>query len=69
MQKRPDFYDEFEATELFCPSCKRANPVRKQLLIILPTGTKYDYRCTVCGASVGSKMDDDSSNFKILVPG
>jgi len=68
MQKRPDFFDEFEAMELFCPTCKRANPVRKHLLMILPTGNKYDYRCSVCGASIGSKMDDDNSDFSILLP-
>ena len=65
---RPDYYDEFEATELFCAECKRATPVRKRLLIVLPTGNKYDYLCTVCGSSVGSKMDDDTSAFDILRP-
>ncbi len=68
MRQRPDYFDEFEATELFCPKCKRANPVRKHLLMILPTGNKYDYRCSECGTSVGSKMDDDNSDFSILGP-
>ncbi len=68
MRQRPDYFDEFEATELFCLKCKRANPVRKHLLMILPTGNKYDYRCSECGTSVGSKMDDDNSDFSILGP-
>jgi transposase-like protein len=63
-----DAYDQFDATELFCPTCKRANPVRKHLLIVLPDGNKYDYRCAVCGTSVGSKMDDDTSAFSLLLP-
>jgi hypothetical protein len=66
MNRRPDSYDEFEASEIFCPKCKRATPVRKRLLIVLPDGNKYDYLCSVCGTSVGSKMDDDTSAFSIL---
>jgi hypothetical protein len=43
-QRRPDF-DEFEAIELYCPKCGRAVPVRKSLLLVLPEGDKYEYRC------------------------
>ena len=60
----PSHYDSFEATELFCTHCKQARPVRKHLLLVLPTGTKYDYRCAVCATSVGSKLDDDTSDFQ-----
>lgn len=59
-------YDEFEASELFCERCRQAQPVRKHLLLVLPTGKKYDYVCSVCGLSVGSKMDDDTSDFTIF---
>ena len=59
-------YDEFEASELFCPSCRQSQPVRKHLLLVLPQGNKYDYRCAVCATSVGSKMDDDASGFAVL---
>ncbi|MGD8230067.1 MAG: hypothetical protein PVI20_19985, partial [Desulfobacteraceae bacterium] len=48
---RADF-DEFEATELYCPKCGRAVPVRKSLLLILPEGDKYEYRCQHCGTTV-----------------
>jgi hypothetical protein len=68
MDKRPDFYNEFEASELFCSKCQKATPVRKKLLIVLPTGNKFEYLCSVCGNSVGSKMDDDTSSFSILKP-
>lgn len=58
-------YEEFEATELFCDRCRQAQPVRSHLLLVLPTGSKYDYRCAVCGHTVGSKTDDDTSAFTI----
>ena len=64
----PRQYDALEASELFCPTCKRAQPVRRHLLLVLPSGNKYDYLCSVCGSSVGSKMDDDTSAFTILPP-
>ncbi len=49
-------YRDFDARELFCPKCKKATPVRKRLLLILPEGEKYDYVCSVCGTSVGDKI-------------
>lgn len=61
-------YDEFEASELFCAKCRQSRPVRKHLLLVLPQGNKYEYRCAVCSTSVGSKTDDDTSGFEILNP-
>lgn len=61
-------YDEFEASELYCKRCRQAQPVQKRLLLVLPRGNKYDYRCTVCGDSVGSKTDDDRDAFSRLRP-
>lgn len=58
-----DSFKEFEATSLFCGRCRRATPVRKRLLLVLPTGNKYDYTCGECGAAVGGKMDSDASDF------
>ncbi len=55
-EREPDF-DQLEAMELYCPRCGRAVPVRKSLLLILPEGDKYEYRCQYCGATVGDKMD------------
>ena len=49
-------YKDFDATELFCPKCKRSVPVRKRLLLILQEGDKYDYSCIYCGTSVGDKL-------------
>jgi hypothetical protein len=55
-KKRPDF-DQFEAMELYCPECSQAVPVRKSLLLVLPEGDKYEYRCQYCGTTVGNKID------------
>ncbi len=58
-EQRPDF-DQLEATELFCPKCRMAVPVRKYLLLVLPEGDKYEYRCQYCGTTVGDKIDRGS---------
>jgi hypothetical protein len=60
----PDAYGEFEASSLFCPRCRRAVGVRKKLLLVLPTGTKYDYVCRDCGTPVGGKLDSDATEFR-----
>ena len=59
-------YRDFEATELYCPKCRRAVPVRKRLLLILPEGDKYDYSCVHCGTSVGDKTVRQKDNFRII---
>jgi hypothetical protein len=56
-------FGDLEATSLFCPRCQRATPVRKRLLLVLPTGNKYDYTCSACGTAVGGKTDNDSKDF------
>jgi len=58
-----DSFEEFEATSLFCPRCRRATPARKKLLLVLPSGSKYDYVCAECGTAVGGKTDNDPSEF------
>jgi hypothetical protein len=58
-----DSFSELEASSLFCPRCKQANPVRKRLLLVLPSGNKYDYACSECGTQVGGKTDSNSADF------
>jgi len=60
-------YKDFDATELFCPKCRRAVPVRKRLLLILSNGDQYDYFCTFCGTSVGDKMVTERDNLRVLL--
>ena len=50
-------FSELEATELYCGECRQAVSVRKHLLLVLPEGDKYEYRCQYCGAKVGDKID------------
>lgn len=56
-------YEALEASELFCSTCKTARPVRRHLLLVLPTGNKYEYRCVVCSSPVGAKEDTDPSEY------
>jgi polyferredoxin len=60
-------YKDFDATELFCPQCKKAVPVRKRLLLILPEGEKYDYSCIYCGTSVGDKLVKEKGNLNVIL--
>lgn len=55
---RPDFQD-LEASSLFCPKCRKAVPVRKRLLLILPEGEKFDYVCGFCSSPIGSKLEKE----------
>lgn len=59
-------FEEFEATELYCPKCGRAVPVRKSLLLVLPDGDKYEYRCQHCGYTVGDKMDKRGQFYDLI---
>ncbi|HET6460454.1 MAG TPA: cytoplasmic protein [Syntrophales bacterium] len=59
-------YKDFDATELLCPNCKRAVPVRKRLLLVLSNGDKYDYTCVFCGTSVGDKIVTQKDNLRII---
>jgi hypothetical protein len=58
-----DSFGDLEASSLFCARCRRATPARKKLLLVLPTGNKYDYVCGECGAPVGGKTDNDATDF------
>jgi hypothetical protein len=59
-------FDQFEASELYCPKCRTAVPVNKFLLLILPDGDRYEYRCRFCGTKVGDKIDHSGQFYGIL---
>jgi hypothetical protein len=63
---KPSAFDELEAMELYCPKCRRAVPVRKSLLLVLPEGDKYEYRCQFCATTVGDKIDHGGKHRSIL---
>jgi hypothetical protein len=65
--KAPSSFGQFEASELFCSRCRRAVPVRKRLLLILPEGDKYEYLCAFCSNSLGTKMEFEEREVQILI--
>ena len=64
---RPSQYDQFEATELYCPRCRQAMPVRKRLLLVLPEGDKYEYRCAACLTTVGDKIEKNNDGVRLVL--
>jgi hypothetical protein len=48
-------FEELQATALFCPRCRAAQPVRQRLLLVLPDGEIHEYRCTACGEHLGKR--------------
>lgn len=48
-------FQEFQASALFCPTCRMAQPVRERLLLVLPDGELMEYLCAACGTSVGER--------------
>jgi len=67
-RNRPEeAYQDFDATELYCPQCKCAVPVRKRLLLILACGEKYDYTCIYCGTSVGEKTSTNPNDRGLIL--
>ena len=54
-EERTPAFKKFCATELYCPKCNAAMPVREKELLVLPTGALYDYLCSRCGTTLGSR--------------
>lgn len=70
IHRRQDGAKQFEkllATELYCPKCKRATPVRERLLLVLPEGDKYEYLCVYCGTSVGDRIEKGEPHQILIV--
>ncbi|MCC7175166.1 MAG: hypothetical protein IT159_08210 [Bryobacterales bacterium] len=59
MMPRPNRrdFEDLEASQIYCPACRRAMPVRKRLLLVLLDRETYDYVCAGCGAPVGKKEE------------
>jgi endogenous inhibitor of DNA gyrase (YacG/DUF329 family) len=64
---QPRQYESMEVSELFCPRCRKSQPVRRHLLLVLPTGNQYEFRCAVCATPVGSESDNDSREFSAIL--
>lgn len=61
-------YSSFRASLLFCPTCRQATPTRERLLLVLPSGNLYEYLCTQCGTSTGSKTDREQKEIQLFAP-
>lgn len=61
-------FRSFQASLLYCPTCRQATPTRERLLLILPTGNLYEYRCAQCGTSTGSKTERDRPEGRLVLP-
>jgi hypothetical protein len=48
-------FGDFSASELYCPKCGRAQPVRERLLLVLLDGEIREYLCAGCGSSLGKR--------------
>lgn len=48
-------FGKFTASELYCPKCGKAQPVRERLLLVLPSGELYEFLCWACGSSLGKR--------------
>jgi hypothetical protein len=59
-------YRDFNATQLFCPKCRQAMPVRERLLLVLPDGDLYEYLCVQCGTSLGEKRVKQQPQMQIV---
>jgi len=48
-------FGSFTASELYCPKCGSAQPVRERLLLVLPTGELHEFLCSRCASSLGKR--------------
>ncbi len=61
-------FQTLRASQLYCQKCARAMPVRERLLLVLPDKEIYDYLCTGCGASVGSREVSAAELRRLRLP-
>ncbi|MCY4612962.1 MAG: hypothetical protein OXB94_05000 [Nitrospira sp.] len=61
-------FRSLNATLLFCPNCREATPARERLLLVLPSGNKYEYVCSYCGTSTGEKIDQTEQAPTLIIP-
>ena len=48
-------FGNFTASELYCPKCRCAQPVRERLLLVLLNGELHEFLCVRCGTSLGKR--------------
>lgn len=48
-------FENFRAAQLYCAKCGGPREVRERLLLVLPDKEIYDYLCTGCASSLGTR--------------
>lgn len=61
-------FEDFRASALYCPRCRRAMPVRSRLLLVLPDGELHEYLCQACATSLGTKTVRQKAQPRVYVP-
>ena len=61
-------FEDFKASALYCPRCKRAMPVHSRLLLILPDGELHEYLCQACASSLGTKTVRQARESQLYMP-
>jgi hypothetical protein len=51
----PEQFGSFTASEIYCPKCGSAQPVRERLLLVLPSAELYEYFCSRCATSLAKR--------------
>ncbi len=60
-------FNKIQASLLYCNRCQRAMPVRERLLLVLPDGSLFEYRCQRCGNPVGERTEKNTKPVKIIL--
>lgn len=55
-------YDDLKATEIYCPRCRNAMPVREHLLLVLPDGDLYEITCARCGTQLAKQIRKEAAD-------
>lgn len=48
-------FETFRASALWCTQCVKTMSVREKLLLVLPTKELYEYLCSGCANSLGTR--------------
>jgi len=60
-------FQQLQASALYCPRCQEAVPVKERLLLLLPDGQLFEYRCTYCGTSVGTRQEKAAAEGPLIL--
>ncbi|MBP7215970.1 MAG: cytoplasmic protein [Candidatus Omnitrophica bacterium] len=60
-------YDDLKATYLYCNNCGCSMPVRERLLLVLPDGNLFEYRCSRCASILGDKKTKARDSERISI--